>query len=93
MPLSKFQTEILRLLAAHRNPESYVAGATAINQHGPRFSRDIYIFHDREESVAQAAAADTALLAKNGFTFDWLRREPGIYAAIVHRGGENMKLE
>ena len=93
MPLSSLQTDILRLLAAHRNPESYVAGAPALNQHGPRFSGDIDIFHDREESVAQAAAADTALLAKNGFTFDWLRREPGIYAAILRRGDEAMKLE
>jgi hypothetical protein len=93
VPLSKFQTEILRLLAAHRNPESYVAGATALNQHGPRFSGDIDIFHDREESVAQAAAADTALLEKNEFTCDWLRREPGIHVAILHRGDENMKLE
>jgi hypothetical protein len=93
VPLSKFQTEILRLLAAHRNPESYVAGATALNEHGPRFSGDIDIFHDREESVAQAAAADTALLAQNGFEANWLRREPGIHAAIIQRGDEAMRLE
>ena len=64
-----------------------------LNQHGPRFPGQIDIVDDREERVAQAAAADTALLAKNGFTFDWLRREPGIYAAIMHRGDEAMKLE
>jgi len=93
VPLSKLQTNILRLLAAHRNPESYVAGAAALNQHGPRFSGDIDIFHDREECVAQAAAADTALLIENGFAVNWLRREPGIYAAIMHRGDENTKLE
>ncbi len=93
MPLSKLQTDILRLLAAHRNPESYVAGATVLNQHGPRFSGDIDIFHDREESVAQAAATDTALLAENGFSVNWLRREPGIHAAVMNRGDESMKLE
>jgi len=93
VPLSKLQTDILRLLAAHRNPESYVAGATALNEHGPRFSGDIDIFHDREESVAQAAAVDAALLGKNGFAFNWLRREPGIHAAIMHRGDEATKLE
>jgi len=93
VPLSKLQSDILRILAAHRNPESYVAGATALNQHGPRFSSDIYIFHDREESVAQAAAADMALLDQTGFTFDWMRREPGIHAALIHRGNESMKLE
>jgi hypothetical protein len=29
------------VLAAHRNPESYVAGAVPINREGPRFSADI----------------------------------------------------
>ena len=51
MPLSKIQSEILVLLAAHRNPESYVAGAVPLNRDGPRYSADIDIFHDREESV------------------------------------------
>jgi hypothetical protein len=78
VPLSELQAEILRLLAAHRNPESYVAGAAALNQDGPRFSADIEIFHDREEAVAQAAEADTALLA--GIGVQWLRREAGIHA-------------
>ena len=93
MPLSKVQSEILLLLAAHRNPESYVAGATALNWDGPRYSGDIDIFHDREEGVAQAAIADTALLAEHGFTVQWLRREPGIYGAVVQRRGESTKLE
>jgi hypothetical protein len=93
VPLSKVQGEILLLLAAHRNPESYVAGASVLNQDGPRFSGDIDIFHDREESVAQAADADTTLLAENGFAIQWLRREPGIHAAVVQRRGESTKLE
>jgi len=93
VPLSKLQGEILRLLASHRNPESYVAGATALNQDGPRFSGDIDIFHDREECVAQASEADTALLAGNGFGIQWLRREPGLHAAVVQRHGESTKLE
>jgi hypothetical protein len=81
------------LLAAHRNPESYVAGSVPLNRDGPRFSGDIDIFHDREESVAAAAAADTALLAGSGFTVQWLRQEPGIHAAAVSRRGESTKLE
>ena len=93
MPLSKFQREILLLLAAHRNPESYVAGAAALNQDGPRFSGDIDIFHDREEAVAQAASADTTLLAAHGFTIEWLRREPGIHATTVQRHGQTTRLE
>jgi len=67
VPLSRLQHEVLGLLAANRNPESYVAGATVLNQDGPRFSADIDIFHDREAAVATAAETDTALLATNGF--------------------------
>jgi len=93
VPLSKIKSEIILLLAAHRNPESYVAGAVPLNRDGPRFSDDIDIFHDREESVAAAAAADTALLAEEGFAVSWLRREPGIYGAAVQRHGDSMKLE
>ena len=93
MPLSNIQSEILRLLAAHRNPESYVAGAVPLNRDGPRYSDDIDIFHDREESVAAAATADAASLEKAGFAVSWLRREPGIYGAAVEHHGESMKLE
>ena len=32
VPLSKIQSDILRLLASHRDPESYVAGATPLNR-------------------------------------------------------------
>jgi hypothetical protein len=93
VPLSKIQSEILLLLAAHRNPESYVAGGVPLNRDGPRFSNDIDIFHDREESVAAAAAADIALLVEASFAVSWLRREPGIHGAVVKRQGESMKLE
>jgi len=93
VPLSKVQTDILQLLAAHRNPESYVAGATALNWDGPRFSGDIDIFHDLEAGVAEASAADIALLTENGFTTSWLRREPGFHSAIVKRRGDSTKLE
>jgi len=46
--------EVLRLLARHTDPESYVAGST-LNLNAPRFSGHIDIFHDREERVRQAA--------------------------------------
>jgi hypothetical protein len=55
VPLSRIQTDILRLLAAHRDPESYVAGATPMNRDAPRISSGIDVFHDREERVAAAA--------------------------------------
>jgi len=64
VPLSKLQEEILRLLAAHRDPESYVAGSTPLNREAPRYSGDIDIFHDREERVARAAEEDSAMLER-----------------------------
>jgi hypothetical protein len=93
VPLSKIQTEILRLLASHRDPESYVAGSTPLNRNAPRFSDDIDIFHDREERVSQAAEEDAALLAKHCFDVQWIRRQPGIQALMASRGSETTKLE
>jgi hypothetical protein len=67
------------LLAAHRNPESYVAESTPLNREGPRFSEDIDIFHDREERVARAAEEDAAALQAEGLDIVWQRREPAIF--------------
>lgn len=93
MPLSRIQSEVLSILAGHRDPESYVAGAAALNVEGPRYSRDIDIFHDREEAVAQAAEADVALLIGRGYSVRWLRREPGLHVALTEKDGETTRLE
>ena len=94
MPLHKIQIDVLKLLASHRDPESYVAGSTPLNREAPRYSGDIDVFHDREELVARAAAEDAAVLEEHGYTLQWQRREPAIYAALVGRSsGEVTKLE
>ena len=93
VPLSKIQTEVLRLLASHRDPESYVGGSTPLTRGMPRYSADIDIFHDREERVAQAAQEDSAFLEEHGYTLKWLRRDPLIYTVLVGRGGETTKME
>jgi hypothetical protein len=93
MPLSSIQSGILRLLAAHRNPESYVAGSTPLNRNSLRYSGDIDIFHDREERVREAAELDAALLQNNGYQIRWHRRDPAIYTAFVEIAGETTKLE
>jgi len=53
MPLTAFQSETLRLLAARRSPESFLAGGTVLNSgiDSPRYSKDLDIFHDVETSV------------------------------------------
>ena len=84
---------ILLLLAAQRDPESYVAGAGPLNLDGPRYSDDIDMFHDREAAVAAAAEADVALLAAQGFGVQWLRREAGLHAAVITRGDASTRLE
>jgi hypothetical protein len=93
VPLSKIQTEVLRLLASHRDPESYVAGATALNRNAPRYSGDIDVFHDREERVAYAALDDAQALEGAGYEVRWLRQLPLIYAAEVALRGASTRLE
>jgi hypothetical protein len=93
VPLSKIQIDILRLLALHRDPESYVAGSTPLTQDTSRFSGDIDIFHDREERVGQAATQDIALLHEHGYTVLWIRPGPGVYAVQAERLGAKTRLE
>ena len=93
VPLSKIQSDILKLLAKNRNPESYVAGSTPLNRYGSRFSGDIDIFHDLDHTLESTAKADVDVLTESGFSARWLRQLPGIYSAEVTKNGESMKLE
>jgi hypothetical protein len=91
--LSKIQTEILRLLATHRDPESYVAKRTPLTRETSRYSSDIDLFHDREERVGQAAIQDSDLLQQHGYQVKWIRPGPGVYAVQVERSEAKTKLE
>src|SRR5450631_553519 len=93
VPLSKIQTEVLRLLASHRDPESYIAGATPLNRDAARYSSDIDVFHDREERVAAAALNDAKVLEAGGYSVRWLRQLPLIYTAEVTRLDASTRLE
>ena len=93
MPLSKIQSEVLRLLASHRDPESYVAGSTPLNRNTPRYSGDIDVFHDLEERVSSAALADAKTLDAAGYSVRWLRQEPAIHAAEIKQKGKGTRLE
>jgi Nucleotidyl transferase AbiEii toxin, Type IV TA system len=85
MPLSEIQCRVLKQIAANRNPASYLAGATVIHRAAdtPRFSQDIDLFHDLEESIAQSAETDAATLRAAGYDFNWLLRTPGFHRAVV----------
>jgi hypothetical protein len=93
VPLSKLQTDVLRLLASHRDPESYVAGGAPLNRDRGRFSDDIDIFHDREERVAAAAQGDAETLAAAGFRVAWLRQLPLVYTVEIGLEDASTRLE
>ncbi|MGQ0673330.1 MAG: hypothetical protein ACT4N2_10710 [Hyphomicrobium sp.] len=93
MPISKLQSDILRLIAANRDPESFVAGGVPINRSGPRYSEDLDIFHHREDRVAQAALGDARILAEAGYEVVWLRQQPATYGATIRHGSDATKLE
>ena len=93
MPLTKIQSDVLLLLAAQRDPESYVAGATPLNRRAWRYSGDIDIFHDREERVASTALNDVAILQAADYQVAWLRQLPLIYAVEVTLQNQGTRLE
>src|SRR5260370_38812950 len=71
VPLTKLQTHVLRVLAAERSPDSYIAGGVALNRDGPRFSTDIDIFQDTERRVEAAATAGSKALTEAGLKLAW----------------------
>ncbi len=90
---SNGQIAALEIIAAARDPESYVAGSIPLNRDQTRYSADIDIFHDREERVALAAEADASALAAHGFAIVWRRRAGAVQTLVASRDGEDVKLE
>ncbi len=94
MPITKFQSDVLRLLAAQRRPDSYIAGGIAINRQRPRFSRAIDMSHDSAARQDSAVKADAAVLAAAGYTITWSPiQRTGKHEAAVEKNGEQMQLE
>lgn len=96
MPLGDFEREVLRVLAAHRNPDSFVAGATVLHQSPdtPRTSQDVDIFHDAPEALQRAYDADVVALRQAGFEVQPVGRAQSEFRrAIVLRGGAQTKIE
>lgn len=95
MPLGDFETEVLRLLAAQRSPDSYVGGATVLHQSttSPRASEDVDLFHDEEAAVNAAAEADLAVLKQAGFRVQVERPQEGFVRAFIARDAQRTKIE
>jgi hypothetical protein len=95
MPIGSFESEILRLLAANRSPDSHIAGATVLNQgiDTPRASEDIDIFHDSPEALAICFKADTDLLQANGYKVQQTSDQRSFKRAQAEKSGQKTKLE
>jgi hypothetical protein len=93
VPLTKLQSEVLRVLAAERSPDSYIAGGVALNREGPRISRDIDIFQDSRQRLETAAEADAKALTGAGFKFSWRKIKDDKREAEVEGFGGSMALE
>jgi hypothetical protein len=95
VPLTEFQCEVLCLLAPNRAPDSYLAGGAALHfaTNSQRFSNDLDFFHDSEERVAAAFAADAAVLGRAGLGVDVELSQPGHIRALVTQGGDATRID
>jgi len=93
VPLTKLQSHVLRVLAAQRSPDSYIAGGVALNREGPRYSGDIDIFRDSEIRLETAAEADAKALIDAGLKFSWKRLRSAIREAELEGLSDKMRLE
>lgn len=95
MPISDFQAEVLRCIAANRRPDSYLAGATVLHRDkkSPRYSQDLDLFHDVEQSVASSAETDAETLGAAGYELDWMLRTPSFFRAVVRKGDQRLRIE
>lgn len=95
MPRTAFQRDVAHLLAAHRNPDSHLAGGAVINRADAsiRYSNDFDIFHDVAESVAASAEADAHALRAAGHAVAWTLRQEGFFRAEVSRGEDRRRLD
>jgi hypothetical protein len=95
MPIGPFETKVLLVLAANRHPESFIGGATVLNQdaNSPRTSEDIDIFHDSEVSLQQGVVQDQQTLRENGYDIEVLLSRPSFHRAQVTKRPLSTKLE
>ena len=97
MALTSFQRSVCRLLADHRiaSGESYVAGASALNEliAASRISMDIDLFHDTEEALEASWDADRHLLETHGFEVRVIRERRSFVEAEVGKDRETVLMQ
>ena len=97
MALTSFQRNVCRLLAEQRiaSGESYVAGASALNEllAASRVSMDIDLFHDTDEALEISWDADRRLLESHGFDIRVVRERRSFVEAEIGRRGETVLMQ
>ncbi|MHB1193951.1 MAG: hypothetical protein ACYC6F_12995 [Longimicrobiales bacterium] len=95
MPLTRFQRQVLALLARNRSPESYLAGGAALHfaPNSLRYSDDLDYFHDSERRVTEAFHADSALLHAAGYGVEVQLSQPGFLRAMVTLGEGSTRVD
>lgn len=95
MPLTVFQAELARDLAANRTPDSHLAGGAALHiaPNSIRYSNDLDYFQDSVDRVASAFIQDEAALSKLGYGITTDITLPGYIRGRVSRDGETTKVE
>ena len=95
MPIDALQGAVFAALRSRRQPDSHVAGASALNRdpQSPRYSEDIDFFHDAAAIVDDNADADARVLEAEGFLVSWESPRTGFRRAWIERDGARMKVE
>ena len=95
MPLTRYQRQVLALLATSRSPDSYLAGGAALHfaPNSIRYSNDLDFFHDSVERVATAFAQDKSLLESSGHSVAVELSQPGFLRAIVRQSPEATRID
>ena len=95
MPLTEFQSKIVKLLSSNRNEESYLAGGAALNikPNSHRFSNDLDYFQDSILRVSQAFELDYRTLIDHGYCVDTVMKTPGFVRSVVSANKESTKVE
>lgn len=95
MPLTPYQAELARLLAAQRSEDSYLAGGAALHlePNTRRYSNDLDYFHDSAARVAEAFTADRSALVAAGYQVQMQVQQPGFLQASVRKGQDSTRVE
>src|SRR5437773_651972 len=99
MPVTPFQREVPRVIAANRNELSHFAGGLVLHTDADsaRYSHDLDIFHEAAEDVARASEADVATLQAAGYEVsqlagNWTKPETFRKARVL-RGAEHVEID